>query len=51
MVNQEWDTTVVIVTHNTPLADMADRVIKMRSGNIIDIIKNPVPLNPELIEW
>lgn len=51
MVNQEWGTTVVIVTHNTPLADMADRVIKMRSGNIIDIIKNPVPLNPELIEW
>lgn len=51
MVNREWDTTVVIVTHNTPLADMADRVIKMRSGSIIDIIKNPVPLNPELIEW
>lgn len=51
MVNREWDTTVVIVTHNTPLADMADRVIKMRSGTIVDIIKNQVPLNPELIEW
>lgn len=51
MVNREWDTTVVIVTHNTPLADMADRVIKMRSGSIIDIIKNQAPLNPELIEW
>ncbi|HNX28409.1 MAG TPA: ABC transporter ATP-binding protein [Syntrophomonadaceae bacterium] len=51
MVNREWDTTVVIVTHNTPLADMAGRVIKMRSGTIIDITRNQVPLSPELIEW
>ncbi|MDD3894071.1 MAG: ABC transporter ATP-binding protein [Syntrophomonadaceae bacterium] len=50
-VNREWNTTVVIVTHNTPLADMAGRVIKMRSGKIIDIIENHVPLRPELIEW
>ena len=50
-VNREWNTTVVIVTHNTPLADMAHRVIKMRSGKIIDISKNQSPLSPELIEW
>jgi putative ABC transport system ATP-binding protein len=50
-VNREWNTTVVIVTHNTPLADMAHRVIKMRSGKIIDITKNQLPLSPELIEW
>lgn len=50
-VNREWNTTVVIVTHNTPLADMAHRVIKMRSGKIIDIAENQLPLSPELIEW
>ena len=50
-VNREWNTTVVIVTHNTPLADMAHRVIKMRSGKIIDITENRLPLSPELIEW
>lgn len=50
-VNREWKTTVVIVTHNTPMAGMANRVVKMRSGNIIEIIKNRKPLRPEMIEW
>lgn len=50
-VNREWKTTVVIVTHNTPIAGMASRVVKMRSGKIIEIIKNRKPLRPEMIEW
>lgn len=50
-VNREWQTTVVIVTHNTPMADMAGRVVRMRSGSIIDIVKNKKPLRPEMIEW
>lgn len=50
-VNREWKTTVIIVTHNTPMAAMATRVIKMRSGSIIDIIENQCPLHPEMIEW
>lgn len=50
-INREWQTTVVIVTHNTPLAAMAKRVIKMRSGSIIDILENRKPLPPEMIEW
>lgn len=50
-INREWQTTVVIVTHNSPLAAMAKRVIKMRSGNIIEVIENKNPLPPEMIEW
>lgn len=50
-INREWQTTVVIVTHNSPLAAMAKRVIKMRSGNIIEVIENENPLPPEMIEW
>lgn len=50
-VKQERKSTVIIVTHNTAIADMADRVIRMRSGRIVEIVNNPDPLSPERIEW
>jgi putative ABC transport system ATP-binding protein len=43
--------TVVIVTHNTAIAPMADRVVRMRSGTVAEIITNPTPLPAEKIEW
>ena len=42
---------VVIVTHNSALTDMADRVIRMRSGAIVSVQKNNNPLPVEEIEW
>ncbi|MGE5455090.1 MAG: ABC transporter ATP-binding protein [Methylocystaceae bacterium] len=50
-VNQKLNSSVVIVTHNTAIGDMADRVIRMRSGAIVDIAINEMPLMPERIEW
>ena len=43
--------TVVIVTHNSALCDMADRVIRIKSGSVesVTINENPVPV--ENIEW
>ena len=43
--------TVIIVTHNAALADMADRVIRFKSGKVIDQIQNPNPTPIENIEW
>jgi len=43
--------TVIIVTHNTAIAAMADRVVRMRSGIIAEISYNETPLDPERIEW
>jgi putative ABC transport system ATP-binding protein len=42
---------VVIVTHNSTLTGMADRVIRMRSGEIVSVEKNDNPLPIEEIEW
>lgn len=39
-MNEEYKTTVVIITHNPGIALMADRVIKMNSGKIKEIISN-----------
>ena len=43
--------TVVVITHNTALAPMADRVIHIRSGKVakVELNQNPTPV--EEIEW
>lgn len=43
--------TVVIVTHNSVLCDMADRVIRVKSGTIQSVTINPSPTPIEQIEW
>ncbi|MGE5676716.1 MAG: ABC transporter ATP-binding protein [Pseudomonadota bacterium] len=50
-INREMKKTVVIITHNMAIGDMADRVIKMRSGRIVEIKENENPIPPERIEW
>lgn len=45
------DMTVVIVTHNSALTAMADRVIRVRSGGIESVTINPDPIPIDQIEW
>ena len=44
-------TTVVMVTHNTEIARMADRVIRLRGGKVSSIRKNLHPLHAEELVW
>jgi putative ABC transport system ATP-binding protein len=50
-VNRELGTTIAIITHNAGIAAMADRVITMRSGEIIRIQCNETKMTPEDLEW
>ncbi|BEP27967.1 ABC transporter ATP-binding protein [Helicovermis profundi] len=50
-VNKKYNKTVMVITHNSGIAKMANRVIKMRSGIIIDNYINDKPVSPEGIEW
>jgi putative ABC transport system ATP-binding protein len=50
-INKEYGKTVVIITHNQPIAQMADKVIRMGSGEIVSIKKNQNPADAESIEW
>lgn len=43
--------TVVIVTHNTALAGMADRLIRFKSGRVTEMTVNPNPQPISEIEW
>lgn len=43
--------TVVLITHNSAIAPMADRVIKIKNGRVSKIVENPSPVPVETIEW
>jgi putative ABC transport system ATP-binding protein len=43
--------TVLLVTHNSAIADMADRVIRMRSGRLEGDHRNEVPVAAEALRW
>ena len=43
--------TVILITHNSAITPMANRVIRMRSGKVISNVVNPSPLPVEQIEW
>jgi len=44
-------TTVVIITHNRAITPMADRVIKVRSGRVTEVVRNSAPVPVSRIEW
>ena len=43
--------TVVIITHNTAIAQMADKVIHFKNGSVENIEINNNPTEAERIEW
>lgn len=43
--------TVVIITHNSAISPMADKVIKFKNGSVNDIIINEKPMDIKDIEW
>ena len=43
--------TVIIITHNSALTAMADRVIQLQSGTVKSVAKNESPVPVEEIEW
>ena len=50
-VNQELGTTTAIITHNAAIAGMADRVVRMSSGCIIDVKHNRRKISPTELTW
>lgn len=43
--------TLIMVTHNEEIAKMADRVVRMKDGKVIDIIENENPYDAKDLEW
>jgi putative ABC transport system ATP-binding protein len=45
------DRTVLIVTHNAVIGQMADRVVRLRDGEVIGVELNEAPVPPDSLEW
>ncbi len=50
-MSKEKKRTVVMVTHNSVFADIADRVIKVRNGGIKEVIVNENPISANEVSW
>jgi len=50
-MNRNMNKTTIVITHNSAIAAMADKVIKLRSGAVESIAINDNPVIPERIEW
>jgi putative ABC transport system ATP-binding protein len=50
-VNQELGTTTAVITHNAAIAGMADRVIRISSGQIVEVSTNERKLSPDELSW
>ena len=50
-LNESERKTIIIVTHNAPVGDIADRIVRLRDGKIYDITVNEHPLDPEELKW
>jgi putative ABC transport system ATP-binding protein len=50
-VNRELGTTVAVITHNTAIAAMADRVLRMSSGRLVEVTRNARRAAPSELSW
>lgn len=48
---RERGMTVILITHNSAITPMADRVIKMKNGKVGSMKLNEIPVPVETIEW
>lgn len=48
---KKYNMTVVVITHNSALAPIADKVITVKNGKVESIRKNANPVSIESVEW
>ena len=50
-VNQKYGNTVIMVTHNDAIKDMANRVVRLKDGMIRSNMINETRIHAENLEW
>jgi putative ABC transport system ATP-binding protein len=51
VLNETKGKVVVVVTHNSAIGTIADRVVRLRDGQIAEITHNDHPMDPEALKW
>lgn len=50
-INSELKTTAIVITHNATIAGMADRVLRLADGLIVEVTQNTHKLSPQELRW
>lgn len=50
-INEEFQTTIFFITHNLGIAEMADKVVRMKSGEIIEVKQNLYKKRAHEVSW
>jgi putative ABC transport system ATP-binding protein len=50
-VQQRLGKTVVVITHNSALGQIGNRVVRLRSGEVVELHANAAPVAPEELSW
>ena len=50
-INRNEGVTFILVTHNSVIAEMADRIVHLKDGRVARIIVNEEPAEPEELSW
>lgn len=50
-INKKYGTTIIVATHNTAIAKMSHKIIRLRSGELIEYADNPSPVFAEEVVW
>lgn len=50
-INRQFGTTTAVITHNAVIADMADRVIYLRDGRVVDVRQQPRRKSARELVW
>ncbi|MGB9810664.1 ABC transporter ATP-binding protein [Dictyoglomus sp.] len=50
-INKRYGTTIIIATHNTAIAKMSHKIIRLRSGELVEYQDNPSPALAEEVVW
>lgn len=50
-INRSVGTTLIVITHNASIGDMADRVIRMQDGHVRDIDVHPMRKSVDELDW
>ncbi|WP_322949922.1 ABC transporter ATP-binding protein [Mycoplasmopsis cynos] len=50
-INRKYKTTIVMVTHNPHIANIASKIITVKNGKIKSVVENKFPKHPKDLEW
>lgn len=50
-INEEFQTTIFLITHNLGIAEMADKIVRMKSGEIIEVKQNAYKKLAHEVSW